>query len=170
MRNFLLDFIFPQKYETHTESHYFLFAISSVEQDSNVHGMAPSSLSTKPCILLPFHKSHLLPVSQMKLLLTEGYYSHTRALPSSVPWTIKVFKDSHSYLCKVSFQIFFSTTSRTYSQNVIMTSIGYCGWNQYGVTSESLAEVSPHIFCGFEKFCCRRQSLCLLYLLLLLVA
>lgn len=107
MRNFLLEFIFPQKYETHTESHYLLFAISSVEQDSNVHGMAPSSLSTKPCILLPFHKSHLLPVSQMKLLLTEGYYSHTRALPSSVPWTIKVFKDSHSYLCKVSFQIFF---------------------------------------------------------------
>lgn len=108
MRNFLLEFIFPQKYETHTEKPLFIICYFPCAAWTLMCMVRPlPSLSAKPCILLPFHKTHLLPVSQMKLLLSEGYYSHTRALPSSVPWTIKVFKDSHSYLCKVSFQFFF---------------------------------------------------------------
>lgn len=86
---------------TPTQLSCLLFAISTLWQQKSRAFMLrpPRSQRLYPTGTAPFHKSHLLPVSQMKLRPSEGYYSHSSSLPSPVPCTITVFKGSHSYLC-----------------------------------------------------------------------
>lgn len=69
------------------------------------HSLPPNSDCAS--VTAPFHKSHLLPVSQMRPCPSEEYYSRGPSLPSPIPCTITLFKGIHSYLCSFPTLPFF---------------------------------------------------------------